>query len=100
MLYFFFLFKSLSNSIISALRSLFSTFHYITYKYSNKKENITTYKEYIHYLIQFGHIYNKRMRAKYSEYTLDKLARAIWKHTLCARRFNKCEKRAKLKEQF
>lgn len=50
-------------------------------KCSDKNENITLYKEYIHYFIQFLNLYNTCMEAKYSDYTLDKLVRAIWKNT-------------------
>lgn len=48
---------------------------------SNTNVSTTLYKDYICYFIQFLNSYNTCMKTKYSEYTLDKLARAIWKNT-------------------
>lgn len=74
--------SNLRNSIVhDDIKNSLIYKHTNNTKTSNANEATTLYKDYICHFIQFLESYNICMKTKYSEYTLDKLARTIWKNT-------------------
>lgn len=74
--------SNLRNSIVhDDIKNSLIYKHTNNTKSSNTNESTILYKDYICYFIQFLNSYNECMKTKYSEYTLDKLARTIWENT-------------------
>lgn len=74
--------SNLRNSIVhDDIKNSLIYKHTNSTKTSNEDAPTTLYKDYICYFIQFLNSYDVCMKTKYSEYTLDKLARTIWKNT-------------------
>lgn len=74
--------SNLRNSIVhDDFRNSLIYKHTKNTKTINEKIPLETFKSYIQYLVQILHTYIEHLQRKYSEYTLDRLARSIWKNT-------------------